>query len=109
MKDHEEKVPDTMDLQKFYKMYKVLCFSTTTKTLTSAGNMWHENIASLTQMGRRDLEKKQHAKKNHKTLELEQILLSDTDLQYKRSLLVQAAKGFWNQYTGTYCTIMLTD
>lgn len=37
MKDHEEKVPDTMDLQKFYKMYKVLCFSTTTKTLTSAG------------------------------------------------------------------------
>lgn len=36
MKDHEEKVPDAMDLQKFYKMYKVLCFSTTTKTLTSA-------------------------------------------------------------------------
>lgn len=37
MKYHEEKVPDTMDLQKFYKMYKVLCFSTTTETLTSAG------------------------------------------------------------------------
>lgn len=46
--------------------------------------------------GRRDLEKKQHAKKKKKkpTLELEQILLSDTDLQYKRSLRVQAAKGF---------------
>lgn len=37
MKDHDEKVQDAMVLQEFYKMYKVLCFSTTTKTLTSAG------------------------------------------------------------------------
>lgn len=48
---------------------------------------------SLRQGQERSREKAACKKKNP-NLELEQILLSDTDLQYKRSLLVQAAKGF---------------
>lgn len=49
-------------------------------------------LHSLRQGQERSREKA--ACKKKPTLELEQILLSDTDLQYKRSLLVQVAKGF---------------
>lgn len=67
MRDHEEKVPDAMDLQKFYKLYKVLCFSTTTKTFTSAGiYATRKYCLTHSDRGRRDLEKKQHAKKKQK-------------------------------------------
>lgn len=84
-----------MVLPKFYKMYKVLCFSNNNQTLTSAGiYMTWKYCFTHSKQGRGDLEKKQHAKK---ILELEKILRSDTDLQYKISLLVQVANIFFQR------------
>lgn len=44
--------------------------------------------------GQERAREKSACKKKPPSLELEQILLSDTNLQYKRSLRVQVAKGF---------------
>lgn len=92
MKGHKEKVQDGSA----EVLQNVLsCSSTTAKPLNKCRSIGDRNILlhSLKQ-GRRDLEKKQHAKRNKQkpTLELQKLLLSNTDLQYKISYLYGSQK-----------------
>lgn len=92
MKGHEEKVQDgsAEGLQNVFIVF--LYNSQTPYKCRSIGDM-NILLHSLKQ-GRRDLEKKAACRRNKQkpTLELQKLLLSNTDLQYKISYLYRLQK-----------------
>lgn len=97
-----------MVLQKFYKTYyRVPLQQPNPYKCRSIGDM-NILLHSLKQC-RRDLEKKQHAKETKNNPGTTEAPAFQHWPTVQNKLLVQVARGFWNQDAGTYCTIMWTD
>lgn len=89
--DNGKKIQDATVLHKFYKMYKVLCFSTTTKKPFKCRYVHDMKILLYSHSnGFKDRPSEKAACK--KILGLERISPPDTDLQYKMNLVLQLAK-----------------